>query len=190
MKLKPVFSILALLLLMAKPSFAQREYYTLLQGGANIGVKNPGFDGNFNGYSLHFIFGRNYNERAFLGIGLGNEVLRGDYKFSEPKEGQDGNLKYDRNLFPIFIDARLPFAYIGDVSRVGALANAGYAVRLGGIYDKGAMGKLGLFYLYDNEKRTNFTISASYAYQQLNYVAFREKMNHQSLNLSVGIWLK
>ncbi len=178
MKLKPFSSILALLLLLAKPGFAQREYYTLLQGGGNIGVKNPGFDGTFTGYSLHFIFGRNYNERAFLGIGLGNEVL------------QEGNFKYDRNLFPIFIDARLPFAYIGDVSRVGALANAGYAVRLGGIYDKGAMGKLGLFYLYDNEKRTNFTISASYAYQQLNNLAFREKMNHQSLNLSVGIWLK
>ncbi|MDM1049931.1 hypothetical protein [Sphingobacterium hotanense] len=188
--LKRLFTIGAFLLLFSTHSFAQRDYYTLLQGGGSIGVNNPGFEGTFNGYSLHFIFGRNFDERAFVGIGLGNEVLRGDYTFKNPTETQQGNFKYDRNLFPLFIDARLPFAYIGDFSRVGAVANAGYSLRLGGVYDKGAMGKIGLFYLYDDIRRTNFTISATYAYQQLTYVSFREKMNHQSINLSVGIWLK
>ncbi len=169
---------------------AQQSYYTLLQGGGQLGVLNPGNDGTFNGYTLHFIFGRNFDEKAFLGFGLGNETLRGDYSKAASAEAEARTYGYDRNLFPIFIDARLPFADFGAASRIGALANAGYSLKLGAVYDKGPLAKIGFFYLHDNMKRSNFTVSASYAYQQLNYGAFHERMNHQSIQLAVGLMLK
>src|SRR5690606_16781321 len=116
----------------------------------------------FNGYSLHFIFGKNIDEKAFLGIGLGNESLRGSYTRTGSPNIEYITSKYDRNLFPIFLDARLPLAYIGELSRIGILANAGYAAKIGPVYDKGATAKAGIFYLHDSFKKTKFTFSATY----------------------------
>jgi len=187
--MKKILAVL-ILLCFTKIGFCQSSYYTIIQGGGNIGVNNPGYKGTFNGYSLHFIFGKNYNEKAFLGLGLGNETLKGTYSEKENTNADNKSLKYDRNLFPIFIDARFPLLNIGEVSRFGLLANAGYAAKIGPVYDKGATAKAGLFYLYDSFKRTKFTFSATYSYQQLKGNIYGSDFNHQHINLSVGIMLK
>ncbi len=180
-----------ILMLISSLGFAQSSFYTLIQGGGNLGVRNPGYEGTFNGYSLHFIFGKNFDDKAYLGLGIGNETLKGDYT----KSGEAGNTevrksKYDRNLFPIFIDARLPVKDFGQASRIGFVANAGYSASIGPVYDKGFMGKAGVFYLFDSLSKTKFTVSATYAYQQLHGSFYTSNFDHQHLNVSVGIMLK
>ena len=61
-----------ILMLISSLGFAQSSFYTLIQGGGNLGVRNPGYEGTFNGYSLHFIFGKNFDDKAYLGLGIGN----------------------------------------------------------------------------------------------------------------------
>lgn len=184
------FLVAVVLLLCIKLGYSQSNYYSIIQAGGNIGLNNPGYDGKFNGYSLHFIFGKNLNEKAYVGIGLGNETLKGSYTQTNSPNDDNKTAKYDRNLFPVFLDARLPLAYIGEVSRIGVFANAGYAAKIGPVYDKGAIGKLGVFYLYDSFNKTKFTFSASYVYQQLKGNLYGSDFKHQHLNLSVGIMLK
>lgn len=180
----------AVLLLINSYGFAQKSYYTQIQGGANIGLSIPNYKGQFNGYSLHFIFGRNLDEKAFVGIGLGNETLKGDYQKVDSSNEDGRTLKYDRNLFPIFLDGRFPIKDFGEVSRIGVLGNVGFAPSIGPVYDKGMLAKAGLFYLHDSISRTKFTVSASYVYQQLKGNIYSTAFNHQHINLSVGIMLK
>ena len=54
------------LVMLAQQSYAQSSYYTVLQATGTLGVKNPGYKGAFSGYALHFIFGKNFNERFFV----------------------------------------------------------------------------------------------------------------------------
>ena len=169
---------------------AQKSYYTILQGGANLGFANEGYEGNFNGYHFHFIFGRNYNERAFLGLGLGSEKFQGKYKTNDPNEANQNTYEYEYSLFPIFIDGRLPIGGFNESSRIGLLANAGYAPAVGPVFDKGALFKAGFFYLYDTGRRTNYTASFTYGYQQLTKNAFAKDFQHQHFNISIGLMLK
>ncbi len=187
--MRKLFMLLAFLFITER-SFSQHSYYTILQGGGNLGLQIPDYEGTFNGYSLHFIFGRNLNEKAFLGLGLGNETLKGDYMAKDHGESDSKSYRYDRNLFPIFVDARLPFKDFGEASRIGIVANAGFAAKIGPIYDKGFLGKAGLFYLYDSLNKTKFTVSATYGIQQLYGNIYSEKFRQQQLNLSVGLMLK
>lgn len=171
-----------------------QSYYTLIQGGANIGFANEGYKGAFSGYSAHFVFGKNFNDKAYLGLGLGNERLKGKYKRLEVYEF-DAIIKqqnYDQNLFPIFIDGRLPFGEFNENSKIGVLANAGYAPSLSAQYDKGFLFKAGFFYLHETPSRTNWTVSAAYGYQQLtkNIVDPGKDFQHQQFNVSIGLMLK
>ncbi|WP_039054146.1 hypothetical protein [Sphingobacterium sp. T2] len=169
---------------------AQTSFYTLIQGGANLGFANEGYEGAFSGYTVHFIFGKNYNERAFLGLGLGNERLKGTYKTNDPHAANQDKYKYDQNLFPIFLDGRLPFGEFNANSKIGLLANVGYAAKLSAQYDKGMMFKGGFFYLSENPGKTSWTVSASYGYQQLTKNVFMKDFQHQHFNISVGLMLK
>ncbi|MGO1521937.1 MAG: hypothetical protein ACTHWQ_10435 [Sphingobacterium sp.] len=168
-------------------TYAQPSYYTVIQGGGTLGASNPGYEGAFSGYSLHFIFGRNFNERGFLGLGLGTEALKGDYRAETDRAEQSH--RYDRSLFPVFADLRLPLKDIAAYSRVGLLANVGYAPKIGPVYDRGALAKAGFFYLYDSYKRTNLTVSATYGWQQLRGNFYGSNFNHQQINLSIGLML-
>ena len=171
---------------------AQSSMYTIIQGGGNLGFANEGYKGAFNGYSAHFIVGKNYNDRAYLGLGLGNERLKGNYETNDPHHEDYGVKKfsYDQNLFPIFVDARLPFGEFNPTSKIGILANAGYAPKLSAQYDKGFLFKAGFFYLNDAPGRTNWTISAAYGYQQLTKNIYMKDFQHQHFNVSVGLMFK
>lgn len=184
------FLLFLLIVLSAKLTYAQSSVYTLFQGGANLGFSNEGYKGAFNGYHLHFIFGKNFNESAFLGLGIGNEKFQGDYQTNDPHQDDQKVYKYEFNTFPIFIDGRLPIGYFNEASRIGLLANAGYAPGIGPAYDKGALFKAGFFYLHDGMSKTKFTASLVYGYQQLTKNAFRKDFQHQSFHLTVGLMLK
>lgn len=172
---------------------AQSTFYTAIQAGANLGFANEGYKGAFSGYSASFIFGKNYNDRAYLGLGIGNDRLKGDYQTNDPYHSKVGLVaKYDRQLFPIFIDGRLPFGEINSHSKIGLLANAGYAPSIAANYDKGFLFKAGFFYLYDTNSTLNWTVSAAYGYQELssNMIDIGKHFQHQQFNISVGILLK
>ncbi|ERJ59586.1 hypothetical protein [Sphingobacterium paucimobilis] len=168
-----------------------QSLYTLIQGGGNLGLANPGYKGAFNGYSLHFVFGRNFDDKAYLGLGLGNERLKGSYKATK-EGGQDLDKKfnYDQNLFPIFVDGRVPFAGLGEDGRLGVLVNGGYAPKISPQYDRGFVFKSGIFYLHEAPGKTDWTVSASYGYQQLTKNIVGNDFRHQHLNISVGLMLK
>ena len=169
---------------------AQSSMYTIIQGGANLGFANEGYKGAFNGYSAHFIFGKNYNDRAYLGLGIGNERFKGKYKTNDPHQENQDQYAYDQNLFPIFVDGRLPFGEFNERSKIGILANAGYAPKLSAQYDKGFLFKAGFFYLHETPGKTNWTVSAAYGYQQLTKNIFMKDFQHQHFNISVGLMFK
>ena len=187
--------LLLLITVILSVSYAEAQsYYTLIQGGGNLGFANEGYKGAFSGFSAHFIFGKNFNDRAYLGLGLGNERFKGDYKRLEIAEF-DATVEernYDQNIFPIFVDGRLPFGEFNAQSKIGILANAGYAPSLGAQYDKGFLFKAGFFYLYKTPGKTDWTVSAAYGYQQLtkNLIDLGKDFQHQHFNISIGIMLK
>ena len=172
--------------------FAQQSYYTVMQAGGQFGFANEGYKGAFNGYSVSFIFGRNFDEAAFLGIGVGNETFRGSYQTNDPNHTDQEKRNYDAYMMPLFLDGRLPIGYFGESSRIGLLVNGGYAPKMGPVYDKGFLFKGGFFYLYETPRRTDFTVSATYGYQQLtNNMHDRSRdFQHQHFNISLGVMLK
>lgn len=178
------------LLSMVYGAHAQSSYYTLFQVGGQFGVNNPGYNGTFNGYSVHFIFGRNFDERGYLGLGLGNETFRGSYQSTAQSSADQSRYDYDTYMLPIFVDGRLPLGYMGASGRFGLLANAGYAPRISAIYDRGFLFKGGVFYLYESLRRTDYTISASYGYQGLSKNFHGENFQHQHIAISVGLMIK
>lgn len=190
MKKLILLSLVCIVCIRAK---AQSSYYTLMQGGANIGFANEGYKGTFSGYSASFIFGKNYNDRAYLGVGVGNERLKGSYKTVDPYSSKvDDIARYDRQLFPLFVDGRLPFGVINSSSTIGVLANIGYAPSIAANYDKGFLCRGGFFYLLENLGSVGWTLSAAYAYQELagNRIDIGRKFQHQQFNISVGVLLK
>lgn len=168
---------------------AQRSY-SIIQAGANLGFANEGYKGAFSGFAAHFIFGKNFDDRAYLGFGLGNEMFKGDYRTNDPHEPEQQTWKYDYNLFPLFVDGRLPFGLVGENGKIGALVNGGYAPAIGPQYDRGFLFKGGFFYLIESPKFTNFTVSLAYGYQQLTKNYFRKDFQHQHFALSVGLMFK
>ncbi len=166
---------------------AQSSLYTVLQGGGTFGFSNEGYKGAFNGYSLHFIMGKNFNQKAYLGLGVGNETFKGDYQTNDPHNADQRSYPFETNTFPIFIDGRLPFGVVGEQSSIGLLANFGYAPSIALRYHQGVMFKGGFFYVLDLGGAPKFTVSATYAYQQLKKRAI--DFQHQAFNVSVGILL-
>lgn len=165
--------------------------YTVVQLGGNVGFRNTGYTGTFSGFAGHFIFGKNFDDKAYLGFGIGNEMLKGDYRNKNAVDSKDALLKYDYNLFPLFVDARLPVLSVGqNDSKIGLMANAGYAAAIATQYDKGFLLKTGLFYLQDNPSSVDFTFSIAHGYQQLSKNFYQKNFQHQQVAVAVGIIFK
>ncbi len=181
-----------LLIVIGYGAFAQSTMYFIAQAGGNLGFANEGYKGAFNGYSAHFIFGKNFADRAYLGLGLGNERLQGSYQTNDPHDADQTKRTYDQNLFPIFVDGRLPIGEFTPTSKIGLLVNGGYAPRLSAQYDRGFLFKGGFFYLHERPTKADWTVSAAYAYQQLtkNVHPPHKDFQHQHFNVSVGLMFK
>jgi hypothetical protein len=147
--------------------WAQSSWYTVLQGGGTVGFSNEGYKGAFGGYTVHFIMGKSFRQTGYLGIGVGNESFKGDYQTNDPHATDQRRYSFAASTFPIFVDGRLPFAAVGERSTIGLLANVGYAPSIALRYYKGAVFKGGFFYVLDLGSVPKFTVSGTYAYQQL-----------------------
>jgi len=173
---------------------AQSSYYTFIQGDANIGLANKGYKGTFSGYSASLVVGKNFDDRAFIGIGIGSERLKGSYTKANNSsfDAAIERANYIQDLLPIFIDGRIPIAALSTVSKIGILANAGYAPSVGARYDKGFLFRSGLFYLHESDNKFDWTVSAAYGYQQLtrNRLDIGTHFQQQQINITLGILLK
>src|SRR3546814_9841470 len=55
----------------------RRGTYTLLQAGGIFGMATSADQPVMHGYQFQFAFGRNFYDRMYLGLGIGNDVYRG-----------------------------------------------------------------------------------------------------------------
>ena len=180
---------LVVLLLISISSIAQRKNYTVIQAGWNVGFANEGYVGAFNGYSFNFVFGKNFNDRAYLGLGIGSENFKGKYRSNDPYSSIQQQFSYNQQLLPIFVDGRLPIGSLNQASKIGLLANAGYAPNLGIRYDQGFLFKGGFYYAYESARSLAYFLSATYGYQQLTENYFQKDFQHQHFNISLGLLL-
>src|SRR3546814_15471492 len=99
-----------------------RGTYTLLQAGGIFGMATSADQPVMHGYQFQFAFGRNFYDRMYLGLGIGNDVYRG------PGTLADGSRSLRRvNTLPIFDDFRVPISAVSPLGRFGYLSNAGYS---------------------------------------------------------------
>src|SRR3546814_11131314 len=107
------------------PQAQRRGTYTLLQAGGSFGMATSADQPVMHGYQFQFAFGRNFYDRMYLGLGIGNDVYRGRGTLA------DGSRSTRRvNTLPIFTDFRVPIAEVSALGRFGLLANAGYATSI------------------------------------------------------------
>src|SRR5690606_36554430 len=135
------FTLLALSLFAAITLHAQsHSNYSIVQAGALIGLENKIGEAQ-SGYQFQFVFGKNYYDKTFLGLGIANEVYR-----AEPLPSNASGTSGKLNTLPIFVDFRQVLTSVNAFGNLGIMANAGYAPGLGVNYYKGAMAKGGLTY--------------------------------------------
>src|SRR5690554_3660219 len=81
----------------------RRDTYTVLQAGGLFGVAGDSDQPLMHGYQFQFVFGRNFYDRMFLGLGIGSDVYQNR---SYMEEGRSGRRRV--NTLPIFADFRVP----------------------------------------------------------------------------------
>lgn len=179
-------SILALLWVCTTfSSFAQRrDTYTVLQAGGTFGMATSGDQNAMHGYQVQFAFGRNFYDRMYLGLGIGNDVYRGRATLS------DGSRSTRRvNTLPIFADFRVPVAQVSALGRFGLLANAGYAPSIGADYFKGFLAKAGLTYGHMLVGGSDLLFSAGYGFQQFGSRFLDRSFHQHNIFLTVGLFV-
>lgn len=73
-----LFALTGLILCFCLSVQAQRRgTYTVLQAGGMFGLSTTSEQSAMHGYQFQFAFGRNFYDRMFLGLGIGNDVYRG-----------------------------------------------------------------------------------------------------------------
>ncbi|WP_262245647.1 hypothetical protein [Parapedobacter soli] len=141
----------------------RRGTYTLLQAGGIFGMATTGDQSVMHGYQFQFAFGRNFFDRKYLGLGIGNDVYRGRGTLA------DGSRSTRRvNTLPIFADFRAPIAQVSPLGTFGVLANVGYAPSIGADYFKGFVAKAGVTYGHMLVDGSDLLFSAGYGFQQFD----------------------
>src|SRR5690606_12313697 len=162
----------------------RRGIYTVLQAGGVFGVATTSDQSAMHGYQFQFIFGRNFYDRMYLGLGLGSDVYRGKSVMT------DGRRSTRRvSTLPIFVDFRAPLAQLSPLGTFGMLADAGYAPRIGGDFFKGFMGKVGVTYAQLLVEGSELQFSAGYGFQQFNSRFSRNAFNQQNVFVTVGLFV-
>lgn len=162
----------------------RRDTYTLLQAGGIFGVATTGDQSAMSGYQFQFVFGRNFYDRMYLGLGIGNDVYRG--RATLP----DGSRATRRvNTLPIFADFRAPVARISALGTLGVLANAGYAPSIGGDYFKGFVARAGITYGHLLIGGSDLLFSTGYGFQQFDSRFSGSSSYQHSIFLTVGLFV-
>lgn len=179
--------IVCLLLLSAlhQPIMAQggRSNYTIVQAGGLFGVQ-ASRDKPLNGYQFQFVFGKNYADRTFTGLGIGTDVYRGQTTISN-----GNNTVSQINTLPIFLDFRQVIAPVSILGNLGLVANAGYAPGLGGNYYRGFMGKAGLTYSHLLIQSSDLQFSLGYGFQQFDSRFVQTGFHQHQIFLTVGLFV-
>lgn len=176
-----LIGIMFCLMIVESQAQQRASTYTLIQGGGLYGVSNSKQD-PLHGYQFQFVIGRNMDDRYFVGLGVGNDIYRG--------AGVSGGSRGSRVSFlPLFIDYRMPIVQMTAVSRLGMMANAGYAPRIGGDFYDGGMGKVGLTYSQLLIDRSDVHISLGYGFQQFNSKFIANRFHQRHVFLTVGLFV-
>jgi len=162
----------------------RRDTYTLLQAGGIFGMATTGDQSAMHGYQFQFAFGRNFYDRMYLGLGIGNDVYRGRTTLA------DGKRSTRRvNTLPIFVDFRAPFARISPLGTFGAMVDAGYAPSIGADYFKGFLGKAGITYSQLLVEGSDLQFSAGYGFQQFDSRYSGYKFSQHNIFITVGLFV-
>jgi len=179
------WSCLIMLFCFYGKTFAQgAKVYTVLEAGGMLGTNSQNnLNGQkLNGYKFHLIVGKNFNDRAFVGFGLGNEV----YKANK----SDGPFKSRFSLLPFLADVRIPLNVHFLSGRLGVVGNAGYAPRVGNDLFKGVLLHGGVNLIYPigyNGPDVAFTLG--YGYQQIVLPYEINNLQQQSISLTIGLFI-
>lgn len=162
----------------------RRGTYTVLQAGGMFGLSTTSEQSAMHGYQFQFAFGRNFYDRMFLGLGIGNDVYRGRSLLV------DGTRSTRRiSTLPIFVDFRAPFARISPLGTFGAVADAGYAPSIAADYFRGFMGKAGITYSHLLIDGSDLQFSAGYGFQQFDSRFSGRAFNQHNAFITVGLFV-
>lgn len=165
-----------------------KKVYTAIEAGGMLGLnEHEQLGTSLNGYRFRLAVGRNFNDRYFLGFGLGNEV----YLRRTAPLGASFNNRF--SMLPLFADFRATLSE--DVLRgeLQAIASAGYAPRLGNDTFRGGLGNIGLSYGYPlSPERYGSTLNLGlgYALQQIVLPFQSSNLQQHSLMLTLSLFLK
>ena len=162
----------------------RRGTYTLLQAGGIFGVATSVDQSVMHGYQFQFAFGRNFYDRMYLGLGIGNDVYRGRATLA------NGNRSNRRvNTLPIFADFRVPVAEVSALGMLGVLANAGYAPSIGADFFRGFMAKAGVTYGHMLVGGSDLLFSTGYGFQQFDSRFSGNSFYQHNIFLTVGLFV-
>lgn len=159
------------------------RYYTNLQVGGIFGVQAQNAD-PVSGYQFQFMIGRNYWDRTFIGVGLGNNVYRGRVEI-RPGETAQRRL----NTLPLFVDFRRHLVQTSPIGRLSMVVNAGYAPSLGGDYFRGWNGRAGLAYSHMLLGGNDLQFTLSYGFQEFGSRYVRSQFHQHEVQLTVGLFV-
>lgn len=185
-----IFVLCGLLSMVFCPLQAQqKKIYTSLEAGGMLGLnEQQQLDGRetLNGYRFRIAVGRNFNDRYFLGFGLGNEVYRASRR-------PDALFSNRFSMLPLFADLRAMLAEDFISGELFVVGSAGYAPRLGNDTFKGALGHVGLSYGYPLSPERNgstLNLGLAYGFQQIVLPYESRNLQQHSLMLTIGLFLK
>ncbi|MFB2118639.1 hypothetical protein [Parapedobacter sp. 2B3] len=162
----------------------RRGTYTLLQAGGIFGVATSADQSVMHGYQFQFAFGRNFYDRMYLGLGVGNDVYRGSATLG------DGSRSTRRvNTLPIYADFRVPVAEVSALGAFGVLANAGYAPSIGADFFRGFTARAGITYGHMLIGGSDLLFSTGYGFQQFDSRFAGNSFYQHSVFLTVGLFV-
>ncbi len=162
----------------------RRGTYTVLQAGGIFGMATSADQSAMHGYQFQFTFGRNFYDRRYLGLGIGNDVYRGRATLA------DGSRSTRRvNTLPIFADFRMPVAQVSALGTFGLLANAGYAPSIGADFFRGFVGRAGITYGHMLVGGSDLLFSTGYGFQQFDSRYSGNSFYQHSIFLTVGLFV-
>lgn len=182
---KHLFVLAFLIFCFCLPIQAQRRgTYTVLQAGGMFGLSTTSDQSAMHGYQFQFAFGRNFYDRMYLGLGIGNDVYRGRSDLA------DGSRSTRRiSTLPIFVDFRVPCARLSPLGTFGVVADAGYAPSIGADYFKGFMGKAGITYSHLLVEGSDLQFSAGYGFQQFDSRFSGKVFSQHNVFITVGLFV-
>jgi len=161
----------------------RRTIYTIVQAGGMFGVETSRGK-PLSGYQFQFVFGKNYADRTFAGLGVGSDVYRGNTTIN-----YGNNTVSQINTIPIYADFRQAIAPVSIMGNLGLMANAGYAPGLSSNYYKGFMGKVGLTYAHLLIDDSDLLFSLGYGFQQFNSRFVQTGFHQHHVFLTVGLFV-